>query len=178
MAMCVACMGQARLPILPLQVAFNPAPPLILLSSLSLHSSTNQLPTLHTPLLTRSSRAHAHTLKVALTMLLLDRGAIATALGYASIGCWLCAQLPCVSPFTCANRRHRFALITRSNPQVVITNNPRQVIKNYQLGSCDGLSFPFLVTWLFGTSGLARLSPVTTPACPTSRSHTTTTLIH
>jgi uncharacterized protein with PQ loop repeat len=54
-----------------------------------------------------------------LTMLELDRGALATALGYASIGCWLCAQLP-------------------------------QVIKNWQLGSCDGLSFPFLVTWLFG----------------------------
>ncbi|BEI88950.1 uncharacterized protein CcaverHIS019_0203120 [Cutaneotrichosporon cavernicola] len=52
-------------------------------------------------------------------MLLLDEGALATALGYASIGCWLCAQLP-------------------------------QVIKNWQLGSCDGLSFPFLVTWLFG----------------------------
>ncbi|CAK9779838.1 hypothetical protein CC85DRAFT_286243 [Cutaneotrichosporon oleaginosum] len=52
-------------------------------------------------------------------MLLLDAGAVATALGYASIGCWLCAQLP-------------------------------QVIKNWQLGSCDGLSFPFLITWLFG----------------------------
>ncbi|EIW69410.1 hypothetical protein TREMEDRAFT_73844 [Tremella mesenterica DSM 1558] len=48
-----------------------------------------------------------------------SRVATADLLGYASISCWLCAQLP-------------------------------QVIKNARLKSSDGLSLPFLCSWLFG----------------------------
>lgn len=41
---------------------------------------------------------------------------------------------------------------------LAVANIIRQVVKNIQLSSCDGLSFPFLVTWLFGASRGLRTS--------------------
>lgn len=64
-------------------------------------------------------------------MLEFGRAQIAEALGYASIGCWLCAQLP-------------YASILAK------TLTTRQVIKNWRQQNCDGLALPFLVTWLAG----------------------------
>lgn len=104
---------------------------------------------------------HGHTSPRPLTMLLLDRGHVATALGYASIGCWLCAQLPFVLSWRApsSSTQRYLPLATRVHcsfhyclQHYGCANTRRQVIKNYQLASCDGLSFPFLVTWLFGMS--------------------------
>lgn len=63
---------------------------------------------------------------------------IAGSLGYISIACWLCAQLPYVSSPSGHAQTH------------LITDQSRQVVKNISLQSCEGLSLPFLVNWLFG----------------------------
>lgn len=113
------------------------------------------------PLRSLVAFVHGHTSPRPLTMLLLDRGHVATALGYASIGCWLCAQLPFVLSWRApsSSTQRYLPLATRVHcsfhyclQHYGCANTRRQVIKNYQLASCDGLSFPFLVTWLFGMS--------------------------
>jgi len=75
---------------------------------------------------------------------------IAGSLGYISIACWLCAQLPYVPSYAFSSPHEPFYSLETQRTMLMY----RQVVKNVSLQSCEGLSLPFLINWLFGMSPL------------------------